>query len=740
MKRMFCSVLLFTTLVAASAQNPSKNGNSPVSTATDCGLISCISAGAAPVEAPSGAPVVIRSAVGAGTSTGAPAAMQPSRPSATPEGSSDFESLVQDVLGHPLPVFGSRLFSSDSGFAPPTQVAPPADYVIGTGDEVVIRSWGKIDIDTHSIVDRNGQIFLPRVGMLTVAGLRLDQLTTFLRGAISQQFTGFELSVGLGQLRTIQIFVLGQAKAPGVYTISSLSTLVNALFMSGGPSRNGTMRDIQVKRDGKVVTHFDVYQLLLAGDKGADIHLLPGDILFIPEIGAQAAVDGNVNTPGIYELKPGETIGGLLRDAGGLTPVAGTTRAVLERVVEHSERRVEDVALDAKGLETPLRTADVLRVLPIPAKIADGVTLRGSVAVPGLYAWHPGMRVSDLIPNREFLLSRAYYNRKNALNNGDGSSPAGTATHDTEINWNYAAIQRLDTSDLTTQVVTFALGEAIAQPSSAENKELQPGDVVVVYSSNDVSLPQELQAKFVRLDGQVKAPGVYRVGPNETLRELVQRAGGLEPHSYLYASELTRESVRVSQEAELKKMIERESQAALSPANQRGNVLASASGASGDVELRKAYLAELSKVHPDGRVVLRLGPKDSTVADIPDFLLEDGDHFFVPAMPNTVNVMGSVYNQGSMRYKENGRAELYVNDAGGATREADRKRSYIIRADGTIVSRQKVRGLEHLPMYPGDTYVVPPKLKTGAPAVDVLALIQVISAFALTAAAIRGLQ
>ncbi len=739
MRRTLGTLLLLLALGHAKAQNPSKI---PASTSdVECGADGCADQPSA--QTAGAAPVVIRSmGTAAGTNAKAIAASNPVAP-APP--SNDFQNFVRDSLGHDLPVFGSSLFNSGgSAFAPSSGVVPAADYILGTGDQVLIRAWGKVDIDVRATVDRNGEIFIPRIGTLTVAGLRLDRLTDFIHNAIAQQFTGFQLSVSLGTLRSIQIFVLGHARAPGVYTISSLSTLINALFSSGGPSSTGTLRDVQLKREGQVISHFDVYKLLLSGDKSADMRLLPGDVIFVPPLGPQVAVDGNVGTPAIYELKPGETVGTVITEAGGLTPIAGTARAVLEHVVDHSRRSVEELSLNTQGLSIPLQAADILRIFPLSPKISDAVIIRGNVAQPGRYAWHAGMRVSDLIPNREFLLTRAYYNNQNALDTSTGSSFTAvpgtnspvTATHDTEINWNYAVIQRLDSGDLTDRLIPFALGEAIANPASPENKQLNAGDVVVIYSRNDIALPLELQAKFVRIDGQVKAPGVYRVGVDETLRDLVTRAGGLVPHAYLFASLLTRDSVKADQQARLQVLIARESQAVLAPSNQRSSI----GGATNDLELRKAYLAELAKIQPDGRVVLRIPPNARSIEDVPTLPLEDGDHYYVPNIPNTVDVLGAVYNTAALSYTPNARSELYLNESGGATREADRKREFILRANGMLVSRQNVGNFNRLTLYPGDALIVPPKLKAPLSAADFANLTSALSAFAVSAVAIEAIR
>ena len=503
---------------------------------------------------------------------------------------SEFEQFAEDATGRVLPVYGRLLFDEvPTTFAPVENVPVPADYVLGPGDQLLIRAWGKIDLDSRATVDRNGQIDLPKVGTLTVAGLRYAQVEGYLRSAIGALFKDFELNVALGQLRSIQIFVLGDARQPGAYTVSSLSTLVDALFTSGGPSATGTMRHIQLRREGKTATEFDIYDLIGKGDKSRDVRLLPGDVIFIPSIGPQIAISGDVSQPGIYELKGETTVGAALMGAGGMTSLADAERAVLERIEDHSSREVEEFPLDTPGQARLVRDGDLLRVFPLSPKFSNAVTLRGNVAAPGLYPWKNGMRVSDLIPSRAFLITRDYWNQQNhliqpgpdnpfasrladalgnpradALGNPQGDQPGGTGSrtvasfgmNSAEINWDYALVERLDERDLSTRLIPFNLGAALDNPASAENPPLKPGDVITIFSRADIELPMEKHASFVRVGGEVNAPGVYRVVPSDTLRDVVQRAGGLTRHSYLYASIFTRVSTRVAQEAQLRKSSE----------------------------------------------------------------------------------------------------------------------------------------------------------------------------------------
>src|ERR1700682_2728641 len=218
-----------------------------------------------------------------------------------PEPDIEFQDFVASSLGYRLPIFGENLFRNvPSTFAPLDRVPVTPDYLIGPGDELLIRGWGQVDINYRATVDRTGSIYVPRVGVISVAGLRYDQLNNSVRNAIGRVFKNFELNVTLGQLRSIQVFLVGEVRRPGSYTVSSLSTLVNALFASGGPSNRGSMRHIQLKRQGKDVTNLDLYDLLVLGDKTKDAQPLPGDVIYVPPVGRLVALAGSVNRPGIF--------------------------------------------------------------------------------------------------------------------------------------------------------------------------------------------------------------------------------------------------------------------------------------------------------------------------------------------------------------------------------------------------------------------------------------------------------
>jgi len=726
---------------------------------------------------------------------------------------SEFELFVEDAAGHPVAVFSRILFDeSPTTFAPVDRIPVPATYVIGPGDELLIRVWGKVELEARVIVDRNGQIFLPKVGTLRVASLRYEQLESFVRTAVAKLYKDFEINVTVGQLRSIQIFVLGSARQPGVYTVSSLSTLVNALFASGGPSATGSMRHIQLRRANQLVAEIDLYDLLRSGDKSHDVQLLSGDVVFIPAIGPQVAVLGSVKEAGIYELKDGSTVQSVLSDVGGLSNLASADRALLERVENHRRRQVDEFALDDAGMQRQLRDGDVLRIFPISPQFENAVTLRGSVSQPGRYLWHDGMRVSDLIRSREALLTRDYWNQQNFFaatvppspfppdansssiemqpqqvpsNPKNPSSYLGAAagaqsadglmvmnpnppqyrqhwdrpapratkqTHDViedvsntsaEINWEYAAVERRDRTDLSTRILAFNLGSALDQPTSSDNLVLEPGDILTVFSRKDVPLPQDKHASFVRIGGEVNAPGVYRINPGETLRHLVERAGGLTAHSYLYGSQLSRASTREAQEQELR-LSATQMQRDLSARYASASSLTPANTADQQARFnaQQAIINQLAAVHPTGRIVLDMKPDAASTSEIPDFPLEDGDAFFIPARLNTVQVSGAVYNENAFRYELHKQVSAYLRAAGGPTRQADVKRAFLIRADGTVISRQHHASLwssnfEKLAVLPGDSIVIPNKIKSPTNFLQQLPfLTQVLSQTAMTGAVI----
>lgn len=812
-----------------------------------------------------------------------------------------FQRMVAASVGRVLPIYGANLFTNvPSTFAPVDRIPVTPDYVIGPGDELLIRIWGQVTLNGRYTVDRSGNVYIPQVGAVRVAGISFAQLTEYLRSQIAHNFRNFDLNVNIGQLRSIQIFIVGESKRPGSYTISSLSTLVNAVFASGGPSSMGSMRNIQVKRGGETVTTFDMYDLLLHGDKSKDVQLLSGDVIYIAPVGPMVAVAGSVDVPALYELKPPSTVKDVLALAGGLSTMAQDKEIHVERISRQDSRSVLDIKLDAGGLATALNDGDVLEVTPIVDRFKDAVTLRGNVADPRRFAWVPGMRIRDLIPDKEALLTRDYWQKRNQLGlpvldstpdvrryapdtpvaqlNGRGIGPiksplllnsANTPDDDTniygvrgqvplygpygyavgsdsssngysqgnangipqndsssslsmptspgtagalasvldpasannnvpqgsvnyghsmlgpseaqtgsesnatgtavgatvtdaarrfpvknavvlsapEVDWVYAVVQRLNPHDLTTQLLPFNLGKAVLDGDPKENLELQPGDVVTVFSKADIRVPQSQQTKYVRLEGEFKASGTYSIQPGETLRQLVARVG-LTSEAYLYGSQFNRESTRVLQQqrlndyaAELDRRIRlAEANAANSQLNPQDQITDIAA-----LQNARTVSLRLRQLRASGRIVLDIHPSAQSIDDVPDLPLEDGDAFIVPQIPSTVDVFGSVYTQTSFLYNSHLKAGDYMRQAGGGTRTADVKRSYIVRADGSVISRQFSNSLfsgsfESTRLFPGDAVIVPEAVDRRPLLRNLVDIATIVGQFGLGVAAVNVLK
>jgi protein involved in polysaccharide export with SLBB domain len=639
-------------------------------------------------------------------------------------GPTQFQRFVQDATGRALPLYGYNLF--DRGRFPSlTDVPVPANYVVGPGDEIDLKIWGAVDVAMRLPVDRNGQITVPKVGPITVAGTPASALDAHLKKQVGRVFNNFELSATMGRLRSMQIFVVGQARNPGAYTVSSLSTLIGALFESGGPAANGSMRAVQLVRGGKTVTTIDLYKFIHAGVTSEDARLLPGDVIVVPPAGPRVAVTGATDTPAIFELASAEeSIGQLLSYSAGSQTLTTPHKALLERVNKQdakTPREVQERTLDASGLSTTVRDGDLLTLFKISSQFANAVTLRGNVASPLRYAFKPGMRVSDLVPEAAALILPDYYSRKNSsVQYESGRNVSGervvndVKTQLTEINWDYASIERLDPKAVKTILIPFNLGKAIKDKDPANNIELMPGDVVTIFGVDDIPVPLEKRTQFVRIGGEVKIPGIYQLTPGETLPQLLQRAGGLSRDAYLYGTVFSRESTRAQQQENLNQAIRRmeaqiNSQAATSLQNvydkeNAGNIQAQLAG-------QRMMLERLRSLRASGRIALEM---DADRPELPALALQDGDGITVPSKPSFVAVFGAVQAENSFIHRNNATVGDYIDKAG-PTREADLEGAMLIRSDGTVLANRAQRswlGLGHKGflgnrLQPGDSVFIP---------------------------------
>lgn len=446
-----------------------------------------------------------------------PREVQPQIPPSPLEELSEFEQYVSKKrpleISTDIKQFGYDLFRQPpSTFAPVERVPVGPEYVIGPGDEIRITVWGKIDGQWSVVVDRDGKISIPKIGVLGVSGLTFQELKELLYKEFSKYYTGFEMNISMGQLRTIRVYVVGNARRPGAYTVSSLSTLVNALFEAGGPSKTGTMRDIQVKRNGKTIVHFDMYDLLIKGDKTKDIRLMPEDVIFIPPVGPLVAIAGNVKNPAIYELKGDIRLTDIISMAGGITATGYLQRVQVERIYKNEVKIIVDTNIEDITPEKDilLKDGDIIKVFPIINVIVNAVTLKGNVTKPGQYQWFEGMRISDIIKSPEKdLLPETYFE--------------------------HGLIERLMPPDYHVEYIPFNLGKAVIEKDKTEDKILEPYDTITIYSKWEF-----LEHPKVRITGAVNRPGEYELRESMKLSDLIKLAGGLKYYAYTKEAELTR--------------------------------------------------------------------------------------------------------------------------------------------------------------------------------------------------------
>ena len=441
------------------------------------------------------------------------------------------EESIEDgggAIEQALPRYGRSLFNrAVSTFAPTDDAPVPDEYRLGVGDQLVVQLFGKENATYTLSVGRDGNINFPKLGAITVSGLTFEDSRALIDTRIEQQLIGVEAVVTLGRLRAISVFMAGEVRTPGAYSVSALTTVTQALFQAGGVNNIGSLRGIQVRRAGEIVAIFDVYDLLMRGDPSGDIRLQSGDVLFVPTIDSVVEVRGEVRRPMAYELVGGETVADLIAMAGGFTKEAFGELAVLVRTsLEGGLPSAESLnLLESNVMSLALRDGDILQVPSTGDTLANSVSVEGAVYRPGTFGWREGLRVSDLLGNAERDLL-----------------PVADLT--------YSLIVRVKNRLLDIEVIQFSLIDSILNPGSAGDPTLNVGDQLLIFSAPDledvspdayarqkllVPVLQKLRLQAregeptlsAKVVGAVKAPGEYPILSNYEVGDLIDAAGGL---------------------------------------------------------------------------------------------------------------------------------------------------------------------------------------------------------------------
>jgi polysaccharide export outer membrane protein len=701
-----------------------------------------------------------------------------------------------------LKPFGYDLFEGvPSTFAPVSDIQVPVDYIVGPGDTLVIQLYGNEPASYELTVERDGRINFPKLGPIMVSSMSFDQARTMIEQRVAKQMIGTRISVTMGDLRSIRVFVLGEAKKPGSYTVSGLSTMTNALFVSGGVKKIGSLRNIQLKRNGRLITTLDLYDLLLHGDTSGDRQLLPGDVIFIPPIGNIVSVDGAVQRPAIYELKSEKTVAQAIDIAGGLKPDADAKLGQLERILPSQLRQMRNIDLTvAASRATELDNGDKLKIPEIRPTLENSIQLTGYVFRPGAFEYHAGLRLSDVLDSFDELrpdadphyimirrevppeervevisadLKRALAARGSAADpelrprdqifvfnlsasrdrilqplirtlelqatpdspeqlvsidgrvKAPGRYPLEPSMHVSDLiraggsledaayrgQAEITRYQIVDGDARRTELIPVNLAD-IWRGTPGADFELKPYDVLVIKP-----IPMWMEPGTIELAGEVRFPGKYPIHQGETLHSVLQRAGGFTDAAFPEGALFIREELKKREKDQLELLANRlqGDLAALSLEVVASSAAVSGGGgganASQGLVVGQQLLAQLRDTKPVGRLVIDVeGVMKGRPGGADDVILKDGDKLAVPKRMQEITILGEVQSQTSHVFEPGLTRDDYIAKSGGATQKADRKRIYVVRANGDVISGSGTgwfRRSHSVEMRPGDTIVVP---------------------------------
>ncbi|MCB9883185.1 MAG: SLBB domain-containing protein [Planctomycetes bacterium] len=659
------------------------------------------------------------------------------------------------------------------------------DYVIGPGDEVQVRIWGQHEIQANEMVNSEGQLSLPRVGALTVAGTTYGDLPQLVKTAYLREIKNFEILVTLSRLRTIRVYLVGELERPGMQEIPAGATLVTALNAAGGPKKGGSLRRINVRRRDGTDVPVDLYDFLLDGARESDLVLREEDTIVVPPIGATVGIGGYVMRPGIYETAGEPTIDEVIGLSGGVTAFGYQLFAQLERTAPNGERVVEDVPLLTDGAREHLVDGDLLLVQGVDIRVDNSVDLDGNVVRPGRFQWKPDMHVSDLLRMGGGFLTDTYFD------NATITRILGRRGHYEHV------VERTEIST-SHQIHHVDLRKALGHPHGPDDPELKPLDTLRVFSQREVigwpkvtirgaiknpgvyelttgmrvtdlirlagnvteeayldraeiarRIYDEDRTRFdvvhlrfdlaeaqrdrtrdpylknydelvvrssgeahvrVKVDGQVRFPGEYVLPRGARISDLLIACGGLSEDSDLRAAVFAREEVRRLQQERLDDLVRkaiREFERAYEAITMIGRQNES-DAAYIALEQDSSYFHRMRSLQATGRVIIDM-VKDDFRASTDDLVLEDGDLLDVPRKNYTVNVLGEVFNPTALVWRQGWTVNMYLEEIGGVTNDADEDRTYLVRANGTAISARQIGfgDLLDQTVLPGDTLLVP---------------------------------
>lgn len=585
----------------------------------------------------------------------------------------------------PLRQVGYEIFR---GRAAGLMINPPGNYILGPGDELLIYIWGigasaaGIDYPICVTVARDGRIFLPKIGPISVWGLTLKKAEKIIQGVIPKVLGDVQVSCTLSEMRGVPVLVLGEVENPGIVVLSGALSPFDAILAAGGITKKGSLRRISIIRQGNKIAEVDFYKLVFEGrveDAIAGIVLQEYDVTYVPPIGDTFAVAGNVKRPGIYELKKNERVSDAIRLAGGLTPKGASFRVVLKRYSGGKREVIADEIVSIKDsksiLSMELKDGDFIEILPAYAEEARKyIIIAGYVNTPGKYEFFDGMTLEDVI-----VMAKGF--------------PEAATPESIEITRRINA-----TKD---KRFSIKITEAM---ENFDKVKLKPFDRIVV-----ISPPPERVVHFITVEvqGEVRHPGTYTIKKGERISEVLERAGGFTEDAFPEGIVFIRQTILTEQKKRLDDVMKLLLKELLTQLTEVVEHKVMPQIEQTILAERVQILRRLSETVPVGRVILKV-PRDISKLKgrSEDIVLEDGDKIFVPRVPEHVLVVGEVRNPSALLFVKGKPAKWYIKKVGGFLKSADKGEIFIIRASGEAVPGDLSEKLK-----PGDTIVVPAEIE-----------------------------
>ena len=656
-----------------------------------------------------------------------------------------------------LQIFGYDIFEdADLSFIPNIHDLPPDGYTLGPGDNVIVNVWGRVDLELKLTIDREGKIFIPKVGELIASGSTLEQFKQILDNKLSKVYSDYQFSVSYGRLRQISIYVFGEVNKPGAYTMSSLANRLHALYMAGGITKNGSLRQIQLIRNTKIIFQYDLYDLLLKGDNSKSLKLMSGDVVYIPVVGPLTTVSGEVRRPAIYESQGTECVADAIELAGGSTPEAFLESISLDRIGPNDSRILIDLNLvDSVNVHSDnvrLQDGDIITIHSIYDFHENRVYLTGHVKHPGSFGINDTLHISHLINNGEQLKENTYLIRADLFRtNSDG-----------------------------TRTLTPVNLEDILDGNKESDLQLAPFDSLVVYSFKQVA-----RTKYVRISGEVKNPDEYILYKGMKLSDLIFLAGNLTKQAYNVQCEVARsnpghetdiitvnlEDILANRKPESDIVLQeddyvfirqipdwrpvqtvqlegevlfpgkyaiRDKDESLSELIKRAGGLTLSAFPQGAIYFRKKIEVDVSRrnigqiinntnevrldslgnITSDVQVKYDPSQLNRIIIDLPaimknpgspiDIVLADSDYIFIPNIPSGVQVIGALAANGTISFVKQKKSKYYIAQAGGITPAGDKSELRLVKPNGKVYYGRQARSKK---IELGDAIIIPSKIK-----------------------------